>query len=184
MVENVRDSVDIYKSENIDDCARVAFSENVSGSTEIIYSKEVFDSYQINKCEGIISSLYIFNSKDISFSYAAFNSARCSSIAFSQELENCHHCIFCFGLKDAEYMLFNKPIDKWRFKHIWVELIQRAQAQEFNFFRFNLEKIEVVPFFSFFLKIDDNFWRWVKSLPHFQEMVLYNITYLKDILTY
>lgn len=64
----------------------------------------------------------IYYGMDLTRCYNCFyakNSVNCRDCFGIEECENCHHCIGCYGLKNKEYHVFNKPVAKEAFEELW-----------------------------------------------------------------
>ena len=142
----------------------------------------------------ICASTMVSNSKNINFSTNVFDSMdiiNCNSVTNSYFCKNCSNisnCLFCFGLEDAEYCVFNIPIDKKRFEVI-KEQYQKYQTELLSFVEtwpenmFSNHTINtIVKFDIWYYPIPQKFWKWVRTLPGFDPMLIYNITMLPEIL--
>jgi len=64
----------------------------------------------------------IYFGMDLTRCYRCFyakNSVNCRDCFGIEECENCHHCIGCYGLKNKEFHVFNKPVSKESFEGLW-----------------------------------------------------------------
>ena len=93
-----------------------------TNSEEVLYSNFVRD------CKNTLDSTFCYESEliyygmDLTRCYNCFyakNSVNCRDCFGIEECENCHHCIGCYGLKDKEFHVFNKPVPKETFESIW-----------------------------------------------------------------
>ncbi len=59
---------------------------------------------------------------DVTRCYHSFfikNCVQCQDCFGVEECESCHHCIGCYGLKNKEYHIFNKPVSPEEFQKVW-----------------------------------------------------------------
>jgi hypothetical protein len=96
--------------------------------------------------------------------------------------------MFCIGLEDAEYCLFNKQIDKNLFDLLEKQYL-RYMTELLDFVRdwpvdsvgkLNTKATE--KFDDWYHPIPDRFWKWARTIPNFDPMILYNITMIPEIL--
>jgi hypothetical protein len=185
---NIIGSKDITSSHQIRNSEFVTDSSFISGSSFIDNSFRVLNSKNVdNSCE-VVDSTYIINSRGIMDSTNVVDG---HTIWRSKDLTNCGFCfnctnlsnsLFCLNVENGEYLLFNKPIDKSRFEIInkqfhryasahsdmttgWNENIHGANAIKINNFRKNTENIP------------EAFWSWVKTLPGYDSMIMYSLTF-------
>lgn len=174
--ENVTDSSQIFYSSMIENCQRIYKSKNVSNSINVCNSTLVVN------CKNIMESSDIFNSSEI---------MDCNSVSDSYFCNNCqniNHCMFCDGLSNAEYCIFNTPVDKTRFE-ILVKQYNKYLTEELAFVRewpcdlaVNMYIAPTKKFDDWYYPINKNFWKWVRTMPFFDEMLIYRITMLPEIL--
>ena len=137
-------------------------SKTVNHSSFVADSSFIIDSCDIIKSSGVDNSIYVFNSE---------------SIDESQMILNCRalkNCAFCSNLEDKEFHLFNKPIKEKTMKMIqaqFVELFNRElKVKEGMDFMYNIH-------LNTFSSIQsDLFWEWVKTLPGYDEIIMYSLT--------
>jgi hypothetical protein len=203
-------SVNIYNSEAVSESENVENSKYIYRSFEIKNSKYISDSALIENCKYISSanfvnnSDYILNSDNInncknicqsnfitdSFSiFKSNNILQCNSIWNSENLTNCYfsmdclnskHLLFCLNLKDAEYYLFNKPIERERFEVIKKQFLHYVQdlnlAEDWDI-AWDINPKLNHDYRKHTKNIPNSFWAWVKTLPGYDPMVMYSITF-------
>jgi hypothetical protein len=161
MIEN---SNKIFKAINTVESSNICNSTMVVNSSNVIDSKEIFNSSEIIGCEVVSNSHFCQNSKNIK------------------------NCMFCSNVSNVEYYIFNKPVSKERY-----ELFERQYNKYWNghlaFIRDWPEDLLVGATINPTRKFDDwyypiskSFWKWVKTLPNFDSMLIYDITMLPEIL--
>lgn len=100
-----------------------------TNSEEVLYSNFVRD------CKNALDSTFCYESEliyygmDLTRCYNCFyakNSVNCRDCFGIEECENCHHCIGCYGLKDKEFHVFNKPVPKETFESIWQKWLEQG----------------------------------------------------------
>ena len=216
--KNFWHSVDILNSENIvgckhiENCRRIFDSNDVTNSIDVSHgenvldSKQVFDSIIIENSEkiyksknvsnsvNVCNSIMISNSKNISSSKNIFDCLdiiECETATNSYFCKNCaniSNCLFCSDLKDAEYHIFNTPVDKKRFE-VFMTQYQKYQTEPLRFVEEWPEELittsivkTLTKFDEWYKLIPEKFWKWARTLPGFDPMLIYNITMLPEIL--
>lgn len=197
----ITDSEFIFHSKKITGSAEVFNSEyiteskNIYNSSIVEKSKQVYKSFNIIQSENIVGSTMILNSNNIFESSNIFDSSEIikssmvSNSSFCQECEDIKFCLFCDGLKGAEYHLFNKPIDK-RLFDIFVKQYADYFVGDLSFFipssasSFSLDHIPYVTRNpqKWYAEVSNFFWKWMKTLPGYDQMLIYNMTMLPKIL--
>ena len=97
--------------------------------------------------------------------------------------------MFCWGLSDSEYCIFNKKVEKEFYelfekqykKHLNCELnfVENWPEQLIKPLSCSLNKV----FARWYSTLPTSFLQWVKTLPNCDVMALYDITMLPDILS-
>lgn len=207
--ENVSNSENVVESKNIENCERIYVSEDVINSSDIVDSqiitncKQIFVSSMIEDCEKIYGSKNVLSSKNICYSNMINNSSGifesndvfdsseilfCDNVTNSNFCYDCNaieNCLFCAGLKDVEYHIFNKPVDKRRFDLIAAQYkkYMSAQLRFVSVWPDGLSKSELeLPtrkFDEWFMTIDDKFWSWARTIPGYEDIILYRMTMLQ-----
>ena len=185
---DVIDSIEVVGS-NI-----VKNSKQIFGSSIITNSNKVYRSSNVNDSENVVGSITIVNGRSLIDSMLCFD---CSEIIRSKSLENCFFCfdctdstnlMFCKGLENSEYCIFNKPVGKRQFdlfvrqyKDFMNDMLAFAREwpnesarSESPFIRINFK--------LWYDPISKEFWKWARTLPHFDSMLLYSITMNQDFL--
>jgi hypothetical protein len=123
-----------------------------------------------------------------------------SEIINSIGLENCFFCfdcadstnlMFCKGVIDSDYQIFNKPVTKRQFD-LFAQQYKEFMIYSLAFAQHwpNQSAIAESPFITSNFKlwyepIPDGIWQWVKTLPGYNPTILYSITmnetFLKEI---
>lgn len=143
---NVVDSKSIGASEQItrsffiQNSVHVSDSEFVFGSKDIARSKEIFNCFKVDDSNTVINSKYISDSdnilnsnnvewssyvtasKEVTDSSLIYNSKNVKNCKIGGFLTNCDHCLFCIGLKDKDYYVFNQPVEKITYEEIAYQL--------------------------------------------------------------
>jgi len=127
--------------------------KNVKNSFECLkgeYGSYLFATKNIKDSSGVIG--YGFNSEKllecVSTGYSSnmigvTTTVSCQNIMYSSFLRNCHDCIGCDGLKNAEYCILNKQYSKKEYEKIKEHVIK--ELTENGIYGLMLP-IEVVPF--------------------------------------
>ena len=209
---NISDSKSVVKSKNVQNGIGIFGSTDVAYSTDIVNSENVTNGHQIfystmiDDCEKIYKGINIVNCVNICFSTMVANSRnvidsknifgsseiiKCDTVTNSHFCQNCtdiENCLFCYDLHDAQYCIFNKPVDKNRYEMI-ARQYQKYMDVLLAFIREwpceLLVEMNVAPtrkLDDWYRPISSRFWKWARTLPHFDSMLIYNITMLPEIL--
>lgn len=174
--ETITSSNQIFISSIVDNCSHIFHSINIGNSKNVLFSQMISRSKNIHGSKNIFTSSEIIKSERVTDSY------------FCQNCKNIKHCMFCENLEDAEYYIFNQPVDKERFEFL-VEQYKRFMQYDLNFVSFWPEDLikayspaVIVKFNEWYKTISTKFWKWVRTIPNFDSMLLYNITMNPEIL--
>ena len=197
---DIKNSERVYASSNIENSQYISASFNVLDSTEvkdslkIQYSQNVFNSDEISNCYGVYSC------KEVEGSLGIFNVSTGKEIYFSTDLENCSYCLFCSGLKNKKFFLFNQEIDSKDWFVIKELLLNEWSEEDESFYKivsFEDDNNEWCGFrylsktdtnFSyvaqrdFFQGFSSKFLKYIRSMPYYNEWLLYQITLNPKIL--
>ena len=94
--------------------------------------------------------------------------------------DNLKNALFCQGIKDGEYLLFNKPIDQVRYEMIakqfkkYMPSISLTDEWKHRFGE--LPRVNH-DFRKHTSKIPAKFWDWVKTLPGYDASIIYSLTF-------
>lgn len=197
--KDVRNSERVYASSNIENSQYINTSFNILGSVEvkdsskIRHSQNVFNSGEISNCYGVCSC------EEIEDSLGIFNVSTGKEIYFSTDLENCSYCLFCSGLKNKKFCLFNQEIDSKDWFVIKELLLTEWSKEDRNFYKvisfedndkewygfksFNYSgSLSYVAQRDFFQGLSSKFLKYIRSMPYYNEWLLYQITLNPKIL--
>lgn len=203
--ENVSNSKYIAFSKDIKNSERVYASSNVENSQYISNSFDVLSSAEVNDSSKIQDSQNVFNSNEISNCYAVysckevedslgiFNVSTGKEIYFSTDLENCSYCLFCSGLKNKKFYLFNQEIGSKDWFVIKELLLNEWSEEDKNLYKiisFEDDDKEWCGFKTsnysyglsyvaqrdFFQGLSLKFLKYIRSMPYYNEWLLYQIT--------
>lgn len=192
--KDVKNSEKVYSSENVENSQYINVSLNILDSAEIHdsskvrYSQNIFNSDEISNCYGVYSC------GEVKDSLGIFNISTGKEIYFSTDLENCSYCLFCSGLKNKKFCLFNQEIDSKDWFVIKELLLKEWLEEDKNLYKivsFEDDKSEWCGFrylsktdtdFSyiaqrdFFQGLSSKFLKYIRSMPYYNEWLLYQIT--------
>lgn len=192
--ERIYSSVDVENGQYINASFNVLSSMEVNNSSKIQYSQNVFNSDEISNCYGVYSCEKVEDSLGI------LNVSTGKEIYFSTDLENCSYCLFCSGLKDKGFCLFNQEIglkdwfvikelllNEWseEDKSLYKVVSFEDDDNEWCGFRY-LSKTDTsfsyVAQRDFFQGLSSKFLKYIRSMPYYNEWLLYQITMNPKIL--
>lgn len=208
--DNVEKSSGIFLSEDVRNSTNIFISRAVKNSTNVkessfvSFSEEVFSSRNVTNSIQVYDSIYVQNGTDIFHSNQVVN----SDIIFESDyIQNCSFCsscknlingMFCLGF-DGEaardkFFLFNKEVPEVVYTSVcgqYIDLVKECHVKFLNFderlkngeIAIKVPDVEVT--FNFqkrFAGVTDKFWDWVKTLPNYNEEILYGITFVPKVL--
>lgn len=192
--KDIKNSERVYASSNVENSQYINVSSNVLDSVEvdnsskIQYSQNVFNSGEISNCYGVYSC------EEVKDSLGIFNVSAGKEIYFSTNLKDCFYCLFCSGLKDKKFCLFNQEISSKDWFVIKELLLNEWLEEDRNFYKtfsFKDDDKEWYGFktsfnsgvgFSyvaqrnFFQGVSSKFLKYIRSMPYYNEWLLYQIT--------
>ena len=197
--KDIKNSERVYASSNVENSQYISVSFNVLGSTEvkdsskIQYSQNVFNSDEISNCYAVYSC------KEVEDSLGIFNVSTGKEIYFSTDLENCSYCLFCSGLKDKKFYLFNQEIGSKDWFIIKELLLNKWSEEDKNLYKvisfedddkkwygfktFNYSaSLSYVAQRDFFQSLSSKFLQYIRSMPYYNDWLLYQITLNPNIL--
>lgn len=184
--EKIFSSKKITKSKNVRYSEDVSYSKNISNSLMVVHSSNIEKSKFVNFGININNSFYISNSTDVNFSsnikesislercHIAWKIRDCEDVIFSSFIEKGRQLLFCSNLSCENLKCFNKPIDKKNYDEIKSELLTKLVEEKEK----NLERYRDPNPTSIF-KLSEKFYKWVKTLPGYDEFIMYQITFDK-----
>ena len=197
--KDIKNSERVYASSNVENGHYISVSFNVLGSTEvkdsskIQYSQNVFNSSEVLDCYAVYSC------KEVEDSLGIFNVSTGKEIYFSTDLENCSYCLFCSGLKDKKFYLFNQEIGSKDWFIIKELLLNKWSKEDKNLYKvisfedddkkwygfktFNYSAtLSYVAQRDFFQSLSSKFLEYIRSMPYYNDWLLYQITMNPKIL--
>ena len=192
---------DVINSSNVSSSKVVQRSDRIFNSEFVYDSERVYDGKNINKSHNIVSANYIINSANVMNAASVINSKFVVDIApdgtkqiknsvFINHCSNLDHCLFCYGISDGEHLLFNKKITPEEYDMITTQLDNILLNIELKFTH-NGWPQEQIPLdapiinrntSNQFAALPDKFWRWMKTLPGYDPMIMYGITMQGNLL--
>lgn len=198
--KNVKDSRGVFESSDIVHCQDIVNTDDAENSGLIFHSSMIDNCVKVCKGNNIVASVNVCNStmvarsENVIDSNTVFDSSeiiKCNTVTnshFCQDCKDIDHCLFCEGLTGVEYHIFNKPVDK--------NLYEMLEKQYKKYMTVQLDFIDKWPkdliasayitptrkFDDWYHPISEKFWKWVRTLPNFDSMLIYNITMLPEIL--
>lgn len=161
---NVKDSHDIWNCDNIESSDKLIACSDIQNSSEVLYSKRITWSQIINSSTDIDESVAIYKSDHM---------IRAMFCGFCAGLSN---SMFCLNHSNANYQIFNKPVEPLIFERTWEELAAHLQDETFNFIRINnagyypqQRYISSIRFDLMFKNLSPEFYGWIGTLPNYSE---------------
>lgn len=175
-------SQNVYDSKRVENSNDIWNSKNIKHSSQIISSSDVSDSFNIMDSDIVSWSKNIMNSMVVDASYYIFKGQKVINSAFSTFIKNCNNCLFCAGIEDEEYMIFNEPVDEDTFE-MYMDILQSKLEEETSeFIRIDKGAHKAGRRFDFSMRPDSlfeglssEFYGWVSTLPNFKEEKFFQI---------
>lgn len=193
--KDVEVSEDITLSENVQDSTQIFGSEFIYSSNRILHSKNVTDSRNIVNSDYVVNSHSIVNSTTVTNSMfvgglALGGTKQIKDSRFIANCSNLKHCLFCYGINDAEYMIFNKQVDAADYEIIIRQLDKLLRNYEAMLIKGEWSSHTIpldMPIIQRnvakqYENLPESFWRWIKTVPGFDSMIMYSLTYNKDLI--
>lgn len=191
--ERIYSSVNVENSQYINASFNVLGSAEVDGSSKIQYSQNVFNSGEISNCYGVYSCEKVEDSLGI------FNVSVGKEIYFSTNLKDCSYCLFCSGLKDKSFCLFNQEIsskdwfvikelllNEWSEEEKKLYKVISFEDDDKSWYGFKTSNysasLSYVAQRDFFQGLSSKFLKYIRSMPYYNEWLLYQITMNPKIL--
>jgi hypothetical protein len=199
--ENIHRSYKVSNSKEVNQSNWIVNSEVVDDSGHIVNSKFIFASCNVlngtnlTNCDNVVGSTYVVDSYSI---YNSTNITECRWLRECEEMEdsyfcancsNSKHLLFCVDVENAEYMIFNKPVDAKRFETIKKQLFSIFKDWKTNLMsEWTTEELSwEVPsinrnYIKQYQKLPDTAWQWMKTLPGYNDFLMYQITFQPNLL--
>ena len=185
--EFIKYSRDVYSSQMITNSVNIFNSSYINNSEKVEYSTKVVNSKSISNCKNIINSSDIGNCNNLSKCYSlkycntVLKSDFCELIGFSSFLTGCSKMLFCTSLVSQNLMIFNKPISLYNFNDIYEDFLYIIQNENIDLilddYNDNSYFIgQANPKIEAIFNISDNFINWIKTLPNYDNFIMYQIT--------
>lgn len=195
----IYDSINIKNSSFISDSRSVHNSNHIMHATEVDLSDHIYTSNQVKNCSHLYQSNtvhdseYIIGSNNINDSFGLQQCARVDESGFSYKCEDGSNIFFCAGCKDLTFGLFcsetsgqSKLFNKdYPFIHLigiinefcekWLPLL-KEEVKKRKYPVIDGHYGERIGLWEFFEVMPNEFVDWVKSLPGYDDMLVYRIT--------
>ena len=191
--KDIKNSERDYASANVENSQYISASFNILGSVEvkdsskIRHSRNVFNSSEVLVCYGVYSC------EEVEDSLGIFNISTGKEIYFSTDLEDCSYCLFCSGLKNKKFCLFNQEIDskdwfiikelllnKWSKENKNLYKVISFEDDDKEWYGFKISNysanLSYVAQRDFFQGLSSKFLKYIRSMPYYNEWLLYQIT--------
>lgn len=166
---NVKNGCEVYHSKMITNSDQIYVSTAISNSYNIACSSNIFDS----------SNIYLSNDlKNCSLMRLCSESSDSSFCANSKNLKN---CLFCSNIDEGgEFLVFNRQIDKTFYDMIFEQFAQFEYKATYTFpyetNEYKATHIKINGNFSQHYELPSDFIDWVKTIPNYNDEIMYEIT--------
>lgn len=197
--KDIKNSERVYASSNVENSQYISASFNILDSAEVKDSSKIRHSQNVFNSSEVLDCYAVYSCKEVEDSLGIFNVSTGKEIYFSTDLENCSYCLFCSGLKDKKFYLFNQEIgskdwfiikelllNKWsdEDKNLYkVISFEDDDKKWYGFKTFNYSAtLSYVAQRDFFQSLSSKFLEYIRSIPYYNEWLLYQITMNPKIL--
>lgn len=194
---HIGNSRDIRDSSYVNNCQLVHFGDVVENSNVVINSSFVFDSERVVQSKNVNGSTVVYRSEFVvnsrfvhcasnienSYCVVGYSEGRTRNIRNCSFVTNCVNltdCLFCSELSDAENCLFNKPVSH--------EVIEQTKKQLALILR-DWEPVMIdedgsvnTNLIVHYRYLPERFYNWLKTLPGYDPMVVYGITFKEELI--
>ena len=206
--KDVVNSMYVFHCEGVENSTSISSSQSVQNSSQIFHtdfcynSSRILNSQNITGCNNVVNCNYAVNSTSVFNASTVINSSFVSNILplgsknirnshFISDCSNLKNCLFCHGIADGEYLIFNQPISQEEYEMFVIQLQQILKRTELQLTKNGWAADQVsldAPNIQYniilqYSALPEIFWRWVKTLPNYDPMILYNITMQPHLLT-
>ena len=179
---NVRDSEDVnnsqfvFNSNSVHDSKNVSDSENVTDSDTVLKSRDVSMSEQVARSKSIDWCENIFWSARLRGCSFIYQSEDLNTSHFCGFMKNSDHCLFCSGLEDKSYYIFNEEVTPQKFEEVLSTLLEMLPIEDARMIKVNEDKYIATERFDFSPRYDSifdglskEFYGWVGTLPNYSD---------------
>lgn len=189
-INYIFNSNDVQNSFCVHNSSYIFDSEICINSKFVKKSKNIYNSINIENSENIVKGNMIFNSKNVEES-SNIRTSDCITKSknvvngiFLQNCTNLKNAMFCSYINNEDYLIFNKPVDSELFNILFQQYNLYFNDIQLSFLIkyvnkdcIILPKLKLNFINQFYKDIPDIFWQWVKTLPNYDEFLLYKMTF-------
>lgn len=174
--EDVSDSQFIFNSSSVHDSRNVSDSENITDSDTVLKSRDVSMSEQVARSKSIDWCDNIFWSARLRGCSFIYQSEDLNTSHFCGFMKNSDHCLFCSGLENKSYYIFNEEVTPREFEEVLNTLLEMLPIEDAHMIRVNDDKYIATERFDFCPRYDSvfdglskEFYGWVGTLPNYSD---------------
>lgn len=179
---------DIVESETIEESEQIFCSQMIEKSQKVFKSVNITNSINICNSSLTIASKNVIDSSSIFGSSEIVRGKNISDSHFCIDCSNIKHCLFCTNISDVEYHIFNQPVDK-NYYEVFVKQYEKYMNDLLSFIRnwpsdlvTSTYEAPTKKYDDWYTSVSPKFWKWARTLPGYDEMLLYEMTMLPEIL--
>ena len=177
-----------FSSHDIEKSSFIVGSSEITNSDYCLNSSNVENSVDISASSNITNCSHIYNSHYMGNAIMVYNSMLSEDCYFSSFLKNCKKCLFSIEQENKEYLMFNQPVSEMVYQQVLRALFIKLKHEVIKLYTEKEDElsrtiIEPKIDFSLFLnEISPDFWAWVKTLPNFDNFIIYQIAMQRKLL--
>lgn len=118
-------------SENLENAyftSRVVNGRNILGGDGTPLAHNLYDVVDISKVDDAYGRMWV--GQNSNHMYCWSNAATCSHVYYSYFMETCSYCLWCIGLKNKQFCIFNKEYNKEERYERVDEIFKNMEADE------------------------------------------------------
>lgn len=180
--DGIRDSLNVQKSKTIIDGYKIIASSNIEHSFYTLNSTKIKDCTDVYRCNECDSCYGITDSIGLKDCMGIYKSENCLYSYYSQNLRDCSYCLFCDGLINKKFHIFNREVDRKDFFVIFSMLsdyITRQNLQNVKIFNVKDKYLSYevgAKMINFYKNFTDTMVEKIKNLPYYNAKIAFDIT--------
>lgn len=182
--KHITDSKDVTNSDTVQNSTTIFDSTHIYSSTKCAHANNIKNSNNISYSTYVLNSNNVFKSSLITHGSLILNSKNIENSAFVIDSHDCHHCMLCFDIKDAEYQIFNHKINGSQWDFIFTELTDMLATRQLKLFdHWDPEEVghdarcHIAQNALFSTVLDEPMIHWIKHLPFYDAQMMYRMTF-------
>ena len=177
-----------FSSNDVEKGSFIFNSSEIGNSEYCLNASNIEDSVDISASSNITNCSHIYNSHYMGHAIMVYGSTLSESCYFSSSLKNCKKCLFSIDQESKEHLLFDQPISEMVYQQVLRALLIKLKHETIKLYTEKKDDFlgtliePKIDFSTFFNELSPEFWEWVKTLPNFDNFIMYQIALQKELL--